>query len=280
MPTAILTARQKRVKNPSKPHPHPLPLIESLNALPLQSYCSRLFPYLPPFLRCADTSLTLGLESADTISKDDLGACFRLIEESSGEAYADSSMGWSPTKKRKEMKLPDLRYFLLRGGAASAIEDGGEWEGNKGKGGGVGEGAKEGDGDGQSEEEGGRVQGFASFMLTYEDGHEVIYLYEIHLSPALRGQNVGEALMRLVEEGGRRAGVSKAMLTTFKSNGGARRFYERLGYEEDEYSPRPRKMRNGVVKEADYVILSKRLKLEEEGFGWQGKRKKMDADGE
>ncbi|KAF6234827.1 hypothetical protein HO173_007047 [Letharia columbiana] len=58
---------------------------------------------------------------------------------------------------------------------------------------------------------------------------------------------------------GRKAGVEKAMLTVFKRNKAAMQFYERLGYEEDEYSPRPKKLRNGVVKELDYLILSKSL---------------------
>ena len=35
------------------------------------------------------------------------------------------------------------------------------------------------------------------------------------------------------------------------------RFYERLGYEKDEFSPEPRVLRNGTVVEIDYVILSK-----------------------
>jgi hypothetical protein len=32
-----------------------------------------------------------------------------------------------------------------------------------------------------------QVQGFVSFMPTYEDDYPVIYCYEIHLSPTLQG---------------------------------------------------------------------------------------------
>ena len=125
------------------------------------------------------------------------------------------------------MRLPDLRYLLVR------LDD---------------------DSGGT-----GVVEGFLSFMLTYEDGREVIYCYEIHLVPALRHGGLGGRLMRVLEGIGLEAGVDKAMLTVFVANEGAIEFYGRLGYEEDEYSPKPRRLRNGIVKKADYVILSKEL---------------------
>lgn len=103
------------------------------------------------------------------------------------------------------------------------------------------------------------IEGFLSFMLTWEDGVEVIYCYEIHLEEHVRGRGMGKRLMGQLEEVGRRAEVKKAMLTVFKKNKAAVEFYERLGYKEDEYSPRPKKLRNGVIKELDYLIMSKSL---------------------
>jgi len=97
-------------------------------------------------------------------------------------------------------------------------------------------------------------------MVTYEDGYEVIYCYEIHLSPHLQGCGIGKHLMGIMEEVGKKVLLEKAMLTVFLENGGALKFYERVGYEEDDYSPQPRKLRNGVIKKPDYVILSKSLK--------------------
>ena len=104
------------------------------------------------------------------------------------------------------------------------------------------------------------VEAFLSFMLTYEDGHEVIYCYEVHLPPSLRGCGLGGHLMRMMEGIGMKVGVEKAMLTVFVANEAAIRFYSGLEYQEDEYSPKPRTLRNGVIKRADYVILSKSLK--------------------
>lgn len=213
--------------------------IENFNALPLAEYRKKFWPH--------DTTVTLthkdvsrpysmSLKSSSTLSNQDLRACFNLIASTSSGDYEGSSMGWSSAKKWKEMRLPDLRYIVLK--VLKQEKD------SKGQ-------------DGLPE-----VEGFLSFMLTYEDGYEVIYCYEIHLSPQMQGTGLGKRLMDMMEEVGKTARVEKAMLTVFKANKAAMRFYERLGYEEDEYSPRPRKFRGGVVKEPDYMILSKPLAAE------------------
>ena len=104
------------------------------------------------------------------------------------------------------------------------------------------------------------VAGFISFMITYEDGHEVLYVYEIHFQPRLQGKGLGKLLMNYVEAIGQKVGVDKVMLTVFRANQRAVDWYSRLGYVEDEFSPGPRRLRNGTVKEPSYFILSKRLK--------------------
>ena len=159
--------------------------------------------------------------------------CFGLVRRTSSADYKASADGWHPVQKRKEMRLRDMRYILLGRSSSSS-----------------------------SRTEGGMcvpVEGFLSFMLTWEDGVEVVYCYEIHLSEHVRGRGVGKRLMGFLEEVGRKAEVKKVVLTVFKRNKAAVEFYERLGYEEDEYSPRPKKLRNGVVKELDYLIMSKSL---------------------
>lgn len=192
----------------------------------------------------------LDVYSAATISRADLDACLDLVEFTSGSDYAASGAGWSRPKKRKEMKLPDMKYLILRG-VAEHVSDASQSENPTGS-------------DKPSSpsglEDNPNVLGFLSFMVTYEDGKEVAYCYEIHLSPRARGRGLGVLLMSRMEEIGRLVGLEKAMLTVFKSNATARRFYEKGGYEVDEYSPQPRRLRNGTIKEFDYLILSKRLK--------------------
>lgn len=184
-----------------------------------------------------EMSFVLDIYTAKSIPDADFEACFGLIELTSSNAYGGSSVGWSPLKKRKEMKLPDMRYLIAREGSRTVNPNL----------------------NGSSAPTQGQILGFLSFMVTYEDGKEVIYCYEIHMSPMAQGLGLGKQLMLTLEDIGRRVGLEKAMLTVFKSNTKALRFYDRLGFVVDEYSPQPRKLRNGTVKEADYLILSKRL---------------------
>ena len=225
--------------------------IETLNALSPAEHRKK-------FWEC-DASITdihngmsncygISLETSSTISQADFRACFDLIANTSAADYENSSIGWSPTRKRREMRLPDLRYILLN--KKSQEEQQGEAS---------------------------KVGGFLSFMLTYEDGYEVVYCYEIHLSAELHGIGLGKSLMGLMEEVGKKARVEKSMLTVFRANKAAMNFYRGLGYEEDEYSPRPRKLRGGVVKHLDYIILSKPLaargKSSNRSIGLHKKRK-------
>jgi N-alpha-acetyltransferase 40 len=64
--------------------------------------------------------------------------------------------------------------------------------------------------------------------------------------------------MKLLDEiGARVPDTEKVMLTCFTSNERGVKFYEKLGYATDEFSPPPRILRNGTKVEAEYVILSK-----------------------
>lgn len=79
-----------------------------------------------------------------------MDACFRLVELTSSDDYKKSRGGWKPKAKKKEMRLLDLIYILVK------HED--------------------------------QIEGFCSFMPTTEDDYFVIYCYEIHLTPSLQGQ--------------------------------------------------------------------------------------------
>ncbi|KAI9879722.1 MAG: hypothetical protein M1830_007507 [Pleopsidium flavum] len=207
-----------------------MPRIEAANALSLPAFQDDYLPNDSPQLIFTNTrsgtTYSISLQTPSTVTPTDFDSCFHLVESTSSCAYAASSIGWSPAKKRKEMRLPDLRYLLVR----------------------------------SSDDRDNAVKAFLSFMLTYEDGHEVVYCYEIHVSPSLRGCGLGKHLMRTMEVVGTRVGIEKAMLTVFMANDWAIEFYANLGYREDEYSPKPRKLRGGKLKMADYVILSRGLK--------------------
>lgn len=165
----------------------------------------------------------LSLSQAEETSDADMEACFSLVEETSRKDYEASSRGWHAKSKHKEMRDPVLRYILVKDPA-------------------------------------GRVCGYTSFMPTIEEGNAVVYCYEIHLQPDLRSTGLAGLLMGFLDTVAGNIGViEKVMLTVFTCNTRAVDFYRRRGFEVDDISPRRRKLRNGVVKEPDYAIMSKRV---------------------
>lgn len=171
------------------------------------------------------TVYTLTLSQSTRTSEADLDACYSLVEETSRKDYEASSRGWNPEAKKQEMREPDLRYILVKDLAA-----------------------------------GGVVCGYMSLMPTMEDGEPVLYCYEIHLKPDLRGTGLAALLMGLLETAATNIDImDKVMLTVFTCNHRAMAFYPRCGFEVDETSPQPRRLRNGVVKTPDYVIMSKTI---------------------
>ncbi|PKS09935.1 hypothetical protein jhhlp_004558 [Lomentospora prolificans] len=159
------------------------------------------------------------------LSGDELQACLSLVEETSGDHYKASSRGWHAGSKRREMRESDMRYILVA-------------------------------------DDSGSVRGFTSLMLCYEEGEPVVYCYEIHLKPELQGSGLGKTLMSFLETIGMNVPtVKKVMLTCFLANADGLEFYKKIGFEKDEISPEPRKLRFGKVFTPDYMILSKGVGL-------------------
>lgn len=235
--------------------PKPLPLVERTNSLPIEEFTSL---YINPKLLDYDLlwrpngkyspydcntfhikmHCTVDVYSSSTIPAEDFDACFELIEQTSADAYRASSWGWSAARKRKEMRLPDMKYLIQRrsqtGSPEVTFADGMSFRR-------------------------GEILAFLSFMVTYEDGREVIYCYEVHVAPKVQGQGIGMHLMMLLRSIGVNIGLEKAMLTCFRSNRRALRFYKSIGYKVDENSPRSIRLRTGEV-EPDYYIMSKSLR--------------------
>ncbi|KAF2088986.1 hypothetical protein K490DRAFT_7557, partial [Saccharata proteae CBS 121410] len=175
-------------------------------------------------------SFQLALRPAPALSSEEVLACFALIELTSAAAYKASSRGWKPDAKKREMREDEMQYLLDK--AQSSPDTAAVTVSNP-------------------------IEGFLSFMITVEDDFPVVYIYEIHLLPHLRGLGVGKHLMSIPEVIGQKASMTKIMLTVFKSNSAAEEFYRSLGYVEDEYSPPPKKLRGGKVKMPSYIIMSK-----------------------
>jgi len=71
-----------------------------------------------------------------------------------------------------------------------------------------------------------RVAGFCAFWLVVDE----IHINNVAVLPALRGRGIGTRLLQRVFEEARRLGARRATLEVRRSNEGARRLYERLGF--------------------------------------------------
>ncbi|CUS15334.1 unnamed protein product [Tuber aestivum] len=197
-------------------------LIETHNRIPLSTLRETYLPLMP---RPPEPSHSITLETAKTLPAETFKACFDLVHECK-DMYK-RTIGWSATAKKREMKHPAMRYLIL-----SAAGGGGKTV----------------------------AVGFLSFMITEEDGFEVVYCYELHLAQEVRNRGLGRILVEVMEGFGKRVGVEKVMLTVFLENEGARRFYSKLGYARDDFTPDDVVGRNGRVRKVGYEVLSKGLK--------------------
>jgi GNAT superfamily N-acetyltransferase len=66
-------------------------------------------------------------------------------------------------------------------------------------------------------------------VLRYSRGAGGLYVHDMHLLPQLRGQGIGTALLRLIEERARALGAQAVRMRVFEDNP-ALRLYERSGY--------------------------------------------------
>lgn len=196
----------------------------------------------------------LSFATNTNISTADFDACFNLVRSTSRAAYKASSRGWSSRQKKCEMLEQDMKYLMVYSIAQDPPSSGRLYEDLNL------EDSKLRPVRGQPS----AVIGFLSFMLTHEDGIEVIYCYEIHLQSEFQGRGLGFDLMRIMELIGRTVGVNKAMLTVFTSNQIALDFYDRVGYQwyDEEQTPTCKSLRSGVTEKPrpTYVILAKDLK--------------------
>jgi ribosomal protein S18 acetylase RimI-like enzyme len=164
--------------------------------------------------------LQLTYSSAATRSETVTNECLALFEENMGDMYRASSWGFDMTKKADEFNHRKAHFLMLH--------------------------------------ELGKLAAFCHFRYEYDDEDEpsqtALYVYEIQVAAGRRKQGIGKWIMSVVEAIAKVYEHEKVMLTVFKTNTEATRFYiESLGYQIDETSPSV----HGHAE--DYEILSKQL---------------------
>ena len=172
-----------------------------------------------------DKKLSLRYSSSSDMSDKEIRDCLTLFERNMGELYRKSSWGLDMRTKESEFRHRRARFLVVRTTDENREED---------------------------------LVAFVHFRFDLDDDESpsmpVLYLFEIQIDSSYRRRGLGKQLMALLESICSKAALPKVMLTTFKSNKSAMRFYtEALDYAVDDISP----SKHGVF--ADYEILSKEI---------------------
>lgn len=162
--------------------------------------------------------------------------CLDLFRQNMGEMYKTSSWGLNMEEKEKELLHESARFLLV-------IDDS--------------EGLQT-SGTGSADDP--QLLAFSHFRFEVDDDdrptQEVLYLYEIQISPMVQRSGMGKRFMQIMEILAMQMKMRSVMLTVFKINQDAMTFYEKLKYGIDESSP------SQFGDEADYEILSKTVYAE------------------
>ncbi|GAA55050.1 N-alpha-acetyltransferase 40 NatD catalytic subunit [Clonorchis sinensis] len=134
-----------------------------------------------------------------------------------------SSWGWDEDKKRAETFSPKAWLLLCRIGVAQDSPK--------------------------------QMAGFVSFRFEREGQYAVLYCYDIQLREEFRGLSIGRYLMDVLSMVARTHRMERLLLTVFKANKRALKFFHTLGFKTDESDPSQFKDNPPV----DYQILSKIL---------------------
>jgi len=165
-------------------------------------------------------SLKIDCQRLPQLDGDTQTFIFDLCKDNMQALYESSNWGWKDREKKEEM-LDDRAWYLI----ARDTEN--------------------------------KPVAFVHFRFDIEIDEEVLYCYEIQLTKDVRRKGLGKFLMQILELIAFKAEMLKVMLTTFKHNDSALKFFmEALKYQIDESSPE-----DGMYEEdCQYWILSKPIK--------------------
>ncbi|KAG0278431.1 N-alpha-acetyltransferase 40 [Linnemannia exigua] len=177
-------------------------------------------------VRYPECTLTTVAYHIDDMSPALLSFAVDLVESNMSELYINSKDGWCREEKEDEMQDITSRYLIA-------------FHNDK-------------------------PVGMVHFQFVDEEtmgdrDAEVAYCFEIQIVPEYQRRGIGAYLIKLLETIGRKTQMEKVMLTVFKANKNAIKFYiDQMQYNYDEISPCVCLTR-GRASRFDYEILSKPL---------------------
>ncbi|XP_054759077.1 N-alpha-acetyltransferase 40-like [Lytechinus pictus] len=177
---------------------------------------------LAPFKKYKDLDLTIECKKVTELEKDVTDWVLSLVKTNMQSLYEDSDWGWKEREKKEELLDEQAQYLIAR-----TADD--------------------------------QLVGFCHFRFDLDFEDEVIYCYEIQLTPEVRRKGLGKFLMQILELLAFRTKMKKVMVTVFKNNIVATNFFKKvLNYEIDETSPSIYDPMN--PEEYCYEIMSKTIK--------------------
>lgn len=179
---------------------------------------------LAPFKRYNHKGLDVTIECrrVTELNKDEVQWVFDVTKRNMQTLYETSPWGWNDKKKMDEMTDHRACYLMAK-------------------------------------DEQGKFVGMSHFRFDLDEGDEVLYCYEIQLEREYCAKGLGKRLMQILELMAHRSQMKKVMLTVFKDNAIANKFFgEKLRYEVDETSPSVWDPMN--PEDYHYEIMSKIIK--------------------
>ena len=174
---------------------------------------------LPSFKKYekGDIQVELSAERVIDLDKDTKTWLMELITKNMKELYEQSEWGWKESTKRDEM-MDDRAWYLI----ARSTEP----------------------------HDAGKLVAFAHYRFDMDYDDEVLYVYEIQLEDCVRRKGLGKFMMQVLELMAFKADMRKIMLTCFKHNPAAKKFFkEALKFENDETNPT-----DDVYEQYDYQV--------------------------
>ncbi|GAA5848433.1 hypothetical protein JCM5353_000241 [Sporobolomyces roseus] len=159
---------------------------------------------------------------------------WELFETNMKTFYEQSSDGWDPAEKRKELFHSESRFVVLRSSSLDTNND--------------------------KAPTAPKLLGYSIFRFDTEETAsededelcDVVYCYELQVEAGCKGMGVGRSVMDTLNRIGKEMKMDKTMLTVFKANASAVKFYRKIGFTLDEMDPS-----HFDGEEVDYEIMSK-----------------------
>lgn len=180
----------------------------------------------------------LKVATRSELSDSQLEAVYQLLRANMKPYYDQSKSQWNDESKRAELTHENARFLIVLTRHCDAASGGQIDEGGR---------------DVSQAFSGEQLAAFAHIRFeTEEQKIAVTYIYELQVVSAFRGCGIGSWLLDCAQTINRHLHLNRLLLTVFKFNVDAIRFYQKAGFQLDETNPAPAEDSN-----FDYLIFGR-----------------------